>query len=249
MTEHEKILDRVRKLLELAGSSNANEAANAMGQAQKLMARHGLEQAMLGADEREPDGEIADDLLHTDGRGSWRWLLAEQVALSNQCRAHGDNGTLRVVGKPAGRDATRYLYSYAAAEIDRLCKLALSERGNPGRTWANNFRHGAVLAIRERLREAMKLARTEMRREADLQDTMGTGVALMRVNSAIAKLEAESDATRAWERANLRLVSSGGGGGSRSDPAARAEGYRAGKSIELGGKRAGLTSGTRKALR
>lgn len=244
----EKILDRVRKLLELANSSNANEAANALGQAQKLMARHGIGEAMLAADEPEPTGEIEDCLLHTDGAGSWRGSLALYVARANQCRVYRTGGELRIVGYPRARDAARYLYTYAASEIDRLCRAAMAARGNPGRTWANNFRVGAVSAIGDSLREAAAQARAEMRREASDGDTLGTGAALVRVNEAIAKIDAHEVDVNRWVRANLNLRQ-GGASRHRYDPSARAEGYRAGKTVDLGRGRAGQLGSGGKALR
>ena len=44
MTERERLIERIKKLLALAESSNPNEAENAMLQAQRLMAEHGIRQ-------------------------------------------------------------------------------------------------------------------------------------------------------------------------------------------------------------
>lgn len=244
----EKILDRVRKLLELANSDNANEAASALGQAQKLMARHGIGEAMLAAEQPDEIGEIENDLLHTDGKASWRTQLALRIGYANQCQVYSSGSTLRVVGHTKNRDTVRYLFTYAASEIDRLCIKALRERGNPGRTWANNFRHGAVEAIRDALLAAEKQARAEMRAEADRTDTLGTGASLVLVNQAIERIDANANNVRQYCAVNLHLRTRSAGG-SRLDPSARQAGYRAGQQVDLGRGRSGALGAGQRALR
>lgn len=66
-----KILDKIKKCLALARSSNANEAAIALGQAQKLMARHGITDADLEL------SEINQADVHAcNARNPTQWVIA-----------------------------------------------------------------------------------------------------------------------------------------------------------------------------
>ncbi len=68
MTNEDKIVDRVRKLLELANSDNVHEAGSAAKQAQILMSKHNISEAMVSveadADEQE---DLEVDMLHQQG--------------------------------------------------------------------------------------------------------------------------------------------------------------------------------------
>lgn len=253
MTEQEKILDRVRKLLELASSDNVHESASATKQAQVLMSKHSISQAMLdiGMDDDETAEAVEDDLLHRHSSRqmpSWKGRLGVVMCEVNQCkcyRRHG--GALKIIGRPSDAATVRYLFSYVVREIDRLTNLEASYRGSPGRTWCNNFRIGAVTEVNERLREAAKEARADMKRDADAGDSLGNGTALVRVNNAIAKLDDRKQAADNFgKRIGLRARS---GSRSRFDGNARNAGRKAGASINLNGSRGGsLGSGTRRAL-
>lgn len=245
----EKILDRVRKLLELAKSDNIYEAASAAAQAQALMSRHAIEQAMLSTVTAEE--EIEQDVLDA-GSGAtlatWRGALARAICEANGCTCLRSGAQLLVIGRPSDASKVRYLHRYVEREIERLCKLALDERGNPGRTWANNFKLGAVSAARDALVAVTAAARAAARREADASDTLGSGAALVRVNSALAKLDAHRGNVEAYMRRrypNIRAVKRT----ARTDVGAREAGRRAGASIDLGGSSKGsLGSGSRAAL-
>jgi hypothetical protein len=170
------------------------------------------------------------------------------MAEVNQCKCYRSGSELRIIGRPSDASTVRYLFSYVVREIDRLTKEESNLRGNPGRTWCNNFRLGAVHEINRRLEEAAREARAAMKKEADDGDTMGTGTALVLVNNAIAKLDDRTAAVEDYGKRKLRLRS-GSSSHSRYDAGARAAGKRAGASIDLSnGGRRGLGSGNRKSL-
>jgi hypothetical protein len=250
MTEG-KIVDRVRKLLELAKSDNVNEAGNAAKQAQILMARHNIAEATVSALDGEPQEEIEKDLLHRGDKAyaSWKGTLALAVCEANQCVCYrtGHGGDMNIVGRPSDANTVRYLFSYLVREIDRLCEAEASLRGNPGRTWRNNFRHGAVEAIDRRLREANREARSAARKEASDGDTLGTGAALVRVDSAIAKIDQRLREVEDYAARSLKLRA-GKASSSRYNPEGREAGRRAGSQIDLGNAHAGLGSGERRKL-
>jgi hypothetical protein len=254
MTEQDKILDRVRKLLELAKSDNVNEAGNAAAAAQTLMSRHSITEAMIDVspDQDEKDEPIVADTLHVCGNKlvSWKDQLALAMCRVNQCEAYHVGGTLNVIGRPSDAATVRYLFAYVTREIDRLCADAASLLGKPGKTWCNNFRLGATHEVCRRLREAHRNARAAMRQEASAGDTLGNGVALMRIDNALAKLDGRSAAAVKYGKEKLKLRAGHRSQG-RFDPYARQAGQRAGASIDLSGgsNRGALGAGARAAIR
>lgn len=240
------IIDKVRKLLKLAESPNANEAALAAAKAQQLVDEHNLSAALLALDGAEavPDEPIEDfeskgAPLETSRRHPrWRTQLAGTIARANGCRIYINGEHIALVGRPSDADTVRYLFSYLAREVERLCA---KEGVGCGTSWRNNFRLGVVYAIMEKLREERERFAKDARSQAS------NGTALMRVNTALARVEQRGMDTAAWMKANLKLVSRGGGGHSY-DRGALEAGKRAGNSIQIGGAKAGLSRGTRGAL-
>jgi hypothetical protein len=252
--EQQRKLEQVRKLLELAKSDNVNEAGNAAAQAQRLMSRHAITEAMIdvGQDEDEKAEPITSDVMHaheSQNLPTWKGQLGVVMAECNQCKCYRSGSELRIIGRPSDANTVRYLFSYVAREIDRLTKQESDARGGPGRTWCNNFRLGAVDAVNKRLREAHRDARNDMRREAHAGDTLGTGVALVRVNNALATLDQRVRDVEEYGKRKLHLRSTGHAH-TRYDSDARAAGARAGATINLSnGRSASLGSGSRGALR
>jgi len=247
--EQEKIIDRIKKLMRLAESSNANEAANAAGQAQRLMEQHRIDQTVLDMDGEEPDGddeEIADHSsrpLTVSGRlPQWKTSLAVALATANACRCYIGHKyeydtrkakrTLCLVGRQSDVATISYLFGYLSKEIERLVRVnALGL----GRTWASSYRLGAVDAIKRRLRDGTKEARQEARKRLE-----GQTAALVRVDKAIALIDERGAEVDAWLKSNMKL-GKGRANSSRRDWGAYEAGQRDGKSINLdgGGKSVG----------
>lgn len=225
------IIDKVRKLMRLAESPNANEAAAAAAKAQQLIDEHNLSAAMLTLETgvEEPDEDIEDfgkkgaPLDSRPKADRWRITLASNVAYGNGCRIYYTGGTIALVGRPSDADAVRYLYGYLAREVDRLAER--DGRGC-GRTWRNNYRLGVVDTISRKLREQ----REKFKQEA--QRAVANTQALMVVNRAIAKVEKRGTDVTKWMDTNLKLRS-GSASQSAYDPSARVAGRRAGESIAI----------------
>lgn len=222
MTETEKILARVRNLLKLAeGGANENEAAAAAAAAQKLIERHKLDAAMLdvSAGEDQPIEEevrdCEDPLDRSKSKIAWKGSLASGIARANSCRIYWRGGSIQIVGTPSNVSTVRYLYAYFVREIERLAK----QYGGNGRSWMHAWRVGCAETLSARLKAAREEARNDARREA--QDATQTadqrGVALVRVNSGIARLDGQDGAVvKYMERLKLRkgrhtVVNSHGG--------------------------------------
>lgn len=173
----DKILDRIRKLLALARSSNPHEAAAAAARAAELMAQHQLAEASL----EHEDEAIGEHELERCGRKvTWKSILARGVCIACACdcywtrpwRLGADERSLRIVGRASDVDAARYLYAYLVREIERLARAAWDarQRESPldsARAWKNAFRSGAASEIAMRLRTARDEALAAARRRAD----------------------------------------------------------------------------------
>jgi hypothetical protein len=157
----DKVIDRIRKLMALANSSNEHEAAAAAARSAELMARHRLTEVDWQISEGVAQ-EVGDfELDRSRRRISWLAVLAAGVAAGFACRAYSSRWrgqvSLRIVGRPADVDAVRYMYAYLAKELRRLAdeEWATSPRaGTTTRQWKNAFRVAAAKEIAGRMREA-----------------------------------------------------------------------------------------------
>lgn len=252
MTEQQQsIVSRVKKLLALAeGNANEHESAAALAAAQRLMTEHAIETAMLEEpelDQAAPDEEIVnfscwDDALDnsTRQRVTWKIRLSVNLANHNGVKVYTRGGTIHLVGRPSDVATVRYLYGYCVREIERL--TTAQGRGH-GRTWYNNYRLGVVDGIAEKLTAMKRDLLGEMREKANRQG----GAALVRINTAIEKVEERRASVERWAQQNMNLGRARASY-SRYDGSARERGRRDGKSINLGGGK-GLGSGSRKQLK
>lgn len=165
------IIDRIRKLLELAKSSNEHEAAAAAARAADLMRKHEIDQAVLAATQ---PGDATPEEIITDGIGkeqgkstSWRVLIGQGVSAATGCRQWSEGGRMKAMGTRSAVGTWNYLCQYLAREVDRLADEAWDgptghlARAAAGynmstRSWKNAFRVGAASTIRLRLIEQAK---------------------------------------------------------------------------------------------
>jgi len=240
-------VDVIRNLLELSKrNDNVNEAAAAFKQAQKLMEKHRISEATIEESTQAQEEEIENDILFTASGlrlAWWKQSLARSLAEVNGCKTYSTKSRadkksfMQVIGEPNDASTVRYMYNYIANEIDRLAEAASVTRGRPGKTWCNSFRHGAVAAISERLKEAHEEARAESLASA------GNTAAIVRVSSAIAKLDAKLEDVHKWAKKNLKLVKTSTRS-MRNDDATKL-GRRAGKNVNLSSDGKALGSGVR----
>ena len=242
---HEDALRKIQGLLRLADSADANEAAVAAAQAQKLMDRYKIERAMAELDTTTTDVDDGEepiacpDPIETNARATWKGVLAVGICKVNQVAVMRDtNKSIMAFGRPSDLNTVRYLYSYLVREVDRLCDLLCQ---GCGRTYRNNFRLGAVGAINARLAEQLQKLRQEL-----LGTAANNERALVLVDDAFTKLQKrgrESEDFMHRQFKNLRNHHTR----YRYDDHARSAGARAGQRVSLGGK-AALGAG-RKQLR
>lgn len=253
MMTYDEALSKIQKLLKLANSPNANEAATAAAMAQSIMDKYNIEKGVAESDAMSdaPDEEITNfgktPEGELDGEGqrlsTWRISLANAIAKANACKLYlskrydgfQSRATLELIGRPSDVRTTRYVYDWLRHEVDRL---AAKESKGMGKTWSNNFRLGCVDTIERKLREQRDATISQMRTEAS------TSMALVRVNTAIEKFENRAKSVESWADDNMNLRK-GAARPMRTDYGARHAGRSAAESITLGSARAGLGAGSR----
>lgn len=247
----QNIESKIAKLLKLAGSSNAHEAAVAFGKAQELAMKHALDIEEIENAEDEANAKprprtvekVAEVTLCTWGRAvAWKTKIANALGTANRCGIYmysGKGGSLEAYGQPADLATVKYMFDLIVREIDRLTSKAANGQG---RTWGRNFRLGAADEISRRLVQASRLAIEDARigaREIDhLNCLNGEGLgnhALARVDSALEHFKAVDKAVDRY-RAGLGLNKGRGFTGASSY--GYGEGRNAGASVGLGGGRA-----------
>ena len=211
------VLDRVKKLLALAGSPNVHEAAAAAAKAQALIAAHRLE-GLLAA-EAEAEVAIEERILESARRfRRWKAVLASGLARVNGClaytRARGRETELVVAGPAEALDAVQTLYE---GLVPRLQWLSADHGGKRDKRWHDDFRVGAAATITARLRQSAEAEREQL-----------DPAALVRVDPALTARR------RAVEQHAERLKL-GRGRGLRVDLDAYDAGQSAGETVTLDG--------------
>ena len=246
MADVNALLGKVRKLLQLATSSNQHEAAMAAAKAQTLIDENNLADALLQLDgaAEAPEEPIIDfgsrEALDDTSPGKlirWRTALASRLCQVNGCRLWRDSGVLHIVGRPSDVSAVRYLYGYLSHEVERLAKVNGS---GCGRTWLNNYRLGCVDAINHRLQEQHRKFAADRRNLV-----CGNPQALMRIDNALAKVERKGEEVQRFMEREMGIkfkvrkpLSQG-----RAIQSARSQGQRDGKTIAINAAKGGLGNG------
>jgi hypothetical protein len=158
----ERAVERIRKLLALANSSNPHEAALAAERATEIAQRHNLDLASLGPVESE---RFVQRELDVGGAAPWRWLLMSAIARATFCRALRRRTGARfqsemfVIGERHNLAVCEFLFAFLARAVDRLAERgwrrarAVYGAWVEARAWKNDFRRGAVATISTRLAE------------------------------------------------------------------------------------------------
>jgi hypothetical protein len=174
----DRILERVRALLAKAESTDfADEADAFTSKAQELMARHSIEEAMVGAAVSGvgggPDGVA---ITVPDPYAASKFQLLNQVARANRCQAVYDSlaKVATVVGYAPDRAATEALYTsllvQGSSELRREGSVVDAGGVNRTRSFRNAFWAGFAFRIGQRLADATHRA------EADIVSERGNAV-------------------------------------------------------------------------
>ncbi|MBF0565960.1 MAG: DUF2786 domain-containing protein [Nitrospirae bacterium] len=161
-TQHNAVIEKVRKLLALSESSNEHEAALAAEKARELLESYDLS---LSDVESVPDA-VMDKFYDLSRRSVPRWLyvLIDAVSEHFNCKAiyyrmDYENPTVRVrfIGTETDIEITEYVFTYLRRTVDDMTARQSTPEGHQGRRFKNSFRYGVAEGITLKL-EQMRAA-------------------------------------------------------------------------------------------
>jgi hypothetical protein len=159
------LLDRVRKLLAKAEDEgcSAAEAEALTAKAAELMARYGIDRALLGALHPETDkpGDRVFTLTNPWGDIKRHLLAGLATALRCQCvQTRTDQGSrLHVFGYSSDLERADILFTSLLVQMARaLAQQAVPAAGGGGRAWRRSWMLGYCAAVVARVRAAEEAA-------------------------------------------------------------------------------------------
>ncbi len=225
------LLDRVRKLLAKAEDEGCSpaEAEALTAKAAELMARYGIDRALLGA--LRPETDRPADRVFALGN-PWgdvkRHLLAGlATALRCQCvQTRSAEGTrLHVFGYTSDLERADILFTSLLVQMARaLAKQAVPGQGGEARAWRRSWMLGYATAVVTRVRAAEEAAVASAAEGAVPGAAAGQSAALVLADRS---LVVRRQVAAAYPRLRkTRVTYSGGGYG---------DGYREGQKADIGG--------------
>jgi hypothetical protein len=160
MDNNQAVIEKIKKLLALANSSNEHEAALAASHAQRLLSEHNLAMADIESVQKP---QSADKVETAVAKTLPKWVrhLSAGICKAFDCQAvhHPVLGKMTFIGVGADVQIAAYTFAYLEKTVRRLCsnyiKHHVSDR-TPNRQrelMRQSYYLGAVSTITGRLRE------------------------------------------------------------------------------------------------
>lgn len=140
-SEREAVLDKVRKLYALAGSTSEGEAKTALQAADALVQKYRIEQQELGG---RPAFSLDLDPIDVGSGSMWRLLLLGGLCYRYGVRSVTDPCGTFLFGTADDMAIVRVLYDRIALQ---LTAMALKHAKGKGRLYADSFRTGVARAV------------------------------------------------------------------------------------------------------
>lgn len=224
---NDAILIRIQRLLTLASNPGAsvNESAAAFAAAQKLLARYNLDLAQVeittGVKQASENIVNSTEPLYSGQRVIlWKSTLAIGLCNLNACQMYiattfvdGEKEiSYQVVGRSSDVALVRYFFNSIVSQIELLSSEALKRNLGRGKTFTNNFKHGASSTVIDRLNKTNQEVRAEYQ------------------STALVLVDNKATEVASWVRLNMKLgyrnVNYTAAGDSRGFNLGRAEGER-----------------------
>jgi len=252
-----QIIDRIRKLLALAGNAGSEaEATLAASRAAEMMAKHEIHEAELSlGSPNEPRTPEPIDSRHqatsTTKKVAWHMAVLGGVARSYGAHTYWSRGKVMLFGRLTAVQSATYTGQYLMRAIEQIADEEAPSSAF-GRAYRNAFRLGAARRIAARLDE-----RTALTRQGGVDAKSGAHAARLDVDEEAGPIEAppasagviaviqrdRAEVDQAWknyERGFGRASSVGNYSSAGGFAAGRAAGGR----VSLGGNaRGGLKAG------
>ena len=150
----ERIAERIRKLLAIAGNSpSKGEAENAMCKAQELLAQHRL--SMKDIETKEEEEPVEETSVFEAARASaWRELLADYIADGFRCRCfYRRNSALRrsriiFLGREQDIAVARSVFEFACIVAQELARTYASDTSSRN-SYLRGFASGVGAMLRQ----------------------------------------------------------------------------------------------------
>lgn len=164
MTDKDRLIARVRKLLKLSASANEHEAAAAAAKAHALLAEHNLDMADVGADDEQQTATTAR--AKTRQRlEPWAHRLGNATAEAFDCQYyHSSYGVTSFVGVGADAEVCAWTYGYLYRALLRMASTYMRKRGarmrlaSSKRAARESYLAGAVVIVARRLLDQKRQA-------------------------------------------------------------------------------------------
>jgi hypothetical protein len=225
------LLDRVRKLLAKAEDEGCTpeEAEALTAKAAELMARYGIDRALLGAlrpeTDRPADRKFRFEAPWADVKA--HLLAALATALRCQCvQTQTEEGPrLHVFGYSSDLERAEILFTSLLVQMARaLAKQAVPAYGNSAKAWRRSWMLGYCAAVVARVRAAEEEAVAAAGADADAAADIGSSAAVVLADrSMTVRLQVSAAYPRLKKK---RVTYSGSGYG---------DGYREGQKADIGG--------------
>ncbi len=165
-----RILEKVRALLAKAESTTFPEEAEALSaKAQELMARHAIDEAMVGAaagtGPTSDDGPTGIRVPVDDPYASAKSILLSEVASANRCRAVWSKGYgfSTVLGFESDLEFVDLLYTSLLVQATSAMLAAGSQFDRSGRSRTRSFRQAFLLSYATRIGQRLRAAEAASR--------------------------------------------------------------------------------------
>jgi hypothetical protein len=226
------LLDRVRKLLAKAEDEGCTpeEAEALTAKAADLMARYGIDRALLGAlrpeTDRPADRKFGFDAPWADVKA--HLLAALATALRCQCvQTQTEEGPrLHVFGYSSDLERAEILFTSLLVQMARaLAKQVVPAYGNSAKAWRRSWMLGYCAAVVARVRAAEEAAVSSA--GADDATAAAEGAASAALVLADRSLTVRLQVSAAYPRLKKKRVTYSGSG--------YGDGYREGQKADIGG--------------
>ena len=225
------LLDRVRKLLAKAEDEGCSpaEAEALTVKAAELMARYGIDRALLGALRPESDRPTSQMFTLGNPWGDVKRHLLAGLATAVRCQCvqtRSAEGTrLHVFGYRSDLERADILFTSLLVQMARaLARQAVPGYGGGARAWRRSWMLGYCTAVVTRVRSAEEAAVASASGDAAGTVTGGQSAALVLADrSLVVRQQVEA----AYPRLRKTRVSYSGGG--------YGAGYREGQKADIGG--------------
>jgi hypothetical protein len=227
------LLDRVRKLLAKAEDEGCApaEAEALTAKAAELMARYGIDRALLGALRPETDRPADRVFILANPWGDVKRHLLAGLAMALRCQCvqtRSEQGTrLHVFGYTSDLERADILFTSLLVQMARaLAQQAVPGYGGEARAWRRSWMLGYAAAVVARVRAAEEAAAASAGAAGAEGGAHGQSAALVLADRSLVVRRQVATAYPRLRKA--RVTYSGGGYG---------DGYREGQKADIGGRK------------